>query len=167
MERVSAVRVPHCCGKQGEGLVCVGFGLGARGRRRKGLAERKCYNDTWLWEEYLGLTSSFSSLACYLSEEAVLMHVYIFEYSKGLRSFATLQFEYPLYCCDFFLGIFFLKKCLLGTGLGYLIVQEQRKAGWQFILTLPSLSFPQKLPLGTEAVFQPQHRTRNRDRRQH
>lgn len=42
------------------------------------LAERKCYNDTWLWEEYLGLTSSFSSLACYLSGEAVLMHVYIF-----------------------------------------------------------------------------------------
>lgn len=29
----------------------VGFGLGARGRRRKGLAERKCWTDRWLWEE--------------------------------------------------------------------------------------------------------------------
>lgn len=37
-----------------------------------------------------------SSLVCYLSGEAVLMHVYISEYSKGLRPFATLLFEYPL-----------------------------------------------------------------------
>lgn len=40
----------------------VGFGPGARGRRRKGLAGRKCKADRWLWEEQLGLTSRISSL---------------------------------------------------------------------------------------------------------
>lgn len=35
MEQVSADCKPRWCGKRGEGLVCVGFGLGARGRRRK------------------------------------------------------------------------------------------------------------------------------------
>lgn len=64
---------------------------------------------------------SSSSLACYLSGEAVLMHAYIFEYSKGLGPIATLQFEYPLYVFFFFflkLLVFFLEKCLLGPGLG-------------------------------------------------
>lgn len=33
-------------------------------------------------------------LVCYLSGEAVLMHVYILEYSKCLGPLETLQFEY-------------------------------------------------------------------------